>query len=145
MLHAEWAEGAPDRIYQAECMTCPEQSGRVDSNSDPVARWALLHPENEGLARSQFFVTVERHWRVDPASVVDRPSGQDHEYAPHLPRIEDAPTKETPIGRLHERWSRATKRGLAYAGRFAGPFVLACFVIGAALCGFLVGSGAGAG
>ncbi|MBP8539469.1 hypothetical protein GWI24_41760, partial [Streptomyces sp. MK37H] len=66
VLTAERAQGAPDGIYLAECMACPATSGRVDSNPDPVARWAILHTQQQGLSHGQFLVTVERYWRVDP-------------------------------------------------------------------------------
>ncbi|MGP3966776.1 DUF7848 domain-containing protein [Streptomyces sp. 6N223] len=46
VLTAERAQGAPDGIYLAECTTCPATSGRVDSDPDPVARWAILHTRN---------------------------------------------------------------------------------------------------
>ncbi len=38
VLSAERAQGAPDGMYFAECMTYPATSRRVDSDPGPVAR-----------------------------------------------------------------------------------------------------------
>lgn len=141
VLTAERAQGAPDGIYLAECMTCSAASGRVDSDPDPVARWAILHTQQHGPNHSQFLVTVERHWRVEPAhtpaghSTAATPPARSVETADHTPATHRAPG----------RWAACWRRAVAWAGRFAGPLVLTTFMMVAALGGYLLGTGQGTG
>ncbi|MGW7615903.1 DUF7848 domain-containing protein [Streptomyces antimycoticus] len=136
VLTAERAQGAPDGIYLAECMACPATSGRVDSNPDPVARWAILHTQQQGLNHGQFLVIVERHWRVDPAHTT--PDG--HHTATPL-RSASTAHRTPSTHRAPGRWGACRRRTMAWLGRFAGPLVLTTFLVGAALGGYLIGTG----
>ncbi|MFJ2199631.1 hypothetical protein [Streptomyces violaceusniger] len=137
VLSAERAQGAPDGIYHAECMTCPATSGRVDSDPGPVARWAILHTQQQGLNHGQFLVTVERHWRVDPV----RP--RDGHGTATLSQTRSASTVDrTPAThRAPGRWGACRRRVVAWLGRFAGPLVLTTFIVAAGLSGYLIGTG----
>ncbi|AQW48008.1 hypothetical protein SHXM_01471 [Streptomyces hygroscopicus] len=139
VLSAERAQGAPDGIYLAECMTCPATSGRVDNDPGPVARWAILHTEQQGLNHGQFLVTIERHWRVDPLRSPDR-----HGTAtlPPAPSHSDRTANRKPAThRASGRWGTCCRRAVAWLGRFAGPLVLTAFVLVAGLGGYLIGTG----
>jgi hypothetical protein len=140
VLRAERAEGAPDGIYLAECLACPETSGRVDSEPNPVACWAILHTERHGLAHSQFLVTTERHWRVDPRVPGDAPaahsSGRTRTAGPVRPHVRQ---------RLPGRWEAATRRAAARAGLLSGPFVVSALVTVCVLSGYLFGAAQGTG
>ncbi|MDT0543331.1 MULTISPECIES: DUF7848 domain-containing protein [Streptomyces] len=137
VLSAERAQGAPDGIYLAECMACPATSGRVDSNPGPVARWAILHAQQQGLNHGQFLVTVERHWRVDP---VRTPNARGTVTLP--PTHSAGATNRTPAThRAPRRWGTCWRRTVACLGRCAGPLVLTTFFLGAALGGYLIGTG----
>ncbi|AEM83382.1 hypothetical protein Strvi_3717 [Streptomyces violaceusniger Tu 4113] len=109
-------QGAPDGIYLAECMTCPATSGRVDGNLDPVAHWAILHTEQQGLNHSQFLVTVERHWRVDPVRTPGR-YGTDT-----LPPTRTVSTgNRTPATHCAPgSWGTRCRHAMAWLGRSAG-------------------------
>ena len=69
---AEWtlcvdtAEGAPQGIFSAACITCGAESPSVDDDRLPVELWALKHT---GLNPShrQFQSQMLGFWRVDPA------------------------------------------------------------------------------
>ncbi|MGO4760229.1 hypothetical protein AB4212_68320 [Streptomyces sp. 2MCAF27] len=137
VLSAERAQGVPDGIYLAECMTCPATSGRVDSNPGPVACWAILHTQQQGLSHGQFLVTVERHWRVDP---VRTPDGHGTAAPPPTPSV--STVNRTPAThRAPGRWGACWRRAMAWLGRFAGPLVLTTFIVVAGLGGYLVGTG----
>ncbi|MBP8537296.1 hypothetical protein [Streptomyces sp. MK37H] len=134
VLSAERAQGAPDGIYLAECMTCPAASGRVDSDRGPVARWAILHTQQHGLNHGQFLVTVERHWRVDPIRSQD---GHGTAMPPPARSASQAPATHRAPG----RWGACWRRTVAWLGRFAGPLVLTTFIVAAGLGGYLIGTG----
>ncbi|MEU5104373.1 MULTISPECIES: hypothetical protein [unclassified Streptomyces] len=137
VLSAERAQGAPDGIYLAECMTCPATSGRVDSDPGPVARWAILHAQQQGLNHGQFLVTVERHWRVDP---VRTPDG--HGTAMLPPARSASSARQAPAThRAPGRWGTCWRRTAAWLGRLAGPLVLTTFMVAAGLGGYLLGTG----
>ncbi|MFE2183387.1 hypothetical protein [Streptomyces sp. NPDC059455] len=134
VLSSERAQGAPDGIYLAECMTCPATSGRVDSDPGPAARWAILHAQQRGLAHGQFLVTVERHWRVDPIR------SQDGHATATLPLARSA-SQAPATHRAPGRWGTCWRRTVGWLGRFAGPLVLTTFIVAAALGGYLIGAG----
>ena len=65
-LGLETAEGAPQGIYSAECLTCGAQAQPTDNERLPVEVWALKHT---GLnpTHGQFKAMAETFWRVTPA------------------------------------------------------------------------------
>ncbi|MBW8738401.1 MAG: hypothetical protein JF621_15185 [Streptomyces turgidiscabies] len=65
-LGAETAEGAPEGIYSAECITCGAQAQPTDNERLPVEVWALKHTGLNPTHR-QFKAMVETFWRVTPA------------------------------------------------------------------------------
>lgn len=66
VLHAERPPGAPEATYEAACLLCRHGSGPAHSERKPVAVWAMEHTRRHGLPHSQFLVTTQSHWRVDP-------------------------------------------------------------------------------
>jgi hypothetical protein len=143
VLHAERAKGAPDGIYSAACMTCPEESGRVDSDPGPVAQWVMLHTEQHGPEHSQFLVTTDRHWRVDPV----RPPGSMPAEGHSEQTLRLAPVDPAPQVRAHARrrarrpWETAARRAAAHAGDVSGPFVILALITVCTLGGYLLGAG----
>lgn len=137
VLSAERAQGAPDGIYHAECMMCPATSGRVDSDINPVARWAILHTEQQGAHHGQFLVSVERHWRVDPMCAT---TGQ-HGAASSMNRSVSTTSQMSATHRASGRWATYRCRAVGWVGRFAGPLVLTAFIAVAGLSGYLIGCG----
>lgn len=127
VLSAERAEGAPDAIYGAECMTCEAESGLVDDDPKPVEVWALEHTRQHGLAHSQFLVTTQKHWRVDPLR-----RGPESEPGPEgdaptlvLARVKALP----PVRRSHARprgrwWPAVVRLMVTRAGRWVAAPVL---------------------
>ncbi|WP_405730092.1 hypothetical protein OG607_29725 [Streptomyces sp. NBC_01537] len=65
-LRVETAEGAPQAIYSALCITCGAESPAVDDTRLPIEIWTLKHT---GLNPShrQFQPRTLGFWRVDPA------------------------------------------------------------------------------
>lgn len=64
-LGAETAEGAPQGIYSAECMTCGAHAQPTDNVRLPVEVWALKHTGLNPTHR-QYKATAETFWRVTP-------------------------------------------------------------------------------
>jgi hypothetical protein len=136
VLSAERAQGAPDGIYCVECMTCLATSGRVDSDINPVARWAILHTEQQGPDHGQFLMSVERHWRVDRVRTPNR-NGTPARSADRVSIVQQMP----PTHRAPRRLDAYRRRAVGWLGRFAGPLVLAAFIVVAGLSGYLIGCG----
>ncbi|AVZ73986.1 hypothetical protein SLUN_19260 [Streptomyces lunaelactis] len=65
-LTAETAEGAPQAIFSAVCLTCGAEAQPVDGERLPVEVWALKHTGLHPTHR-QFKAVTECFWRVDPA------------------------------------------------------------------------------
>ena len=65
-LAAETAEGAPEGIYSAECITCGAQAQPTGNVRLPVEVWALKHTGLNPTHR-QFKAMAETFWRVTPA------------------------------------------------------------------------------
>ncbi|WP_431042101.1 hypothetical protein ACQUSR_09410 [Streptomyces sp. P1-3] len=111
MLSPETAEGAPQGIYGAQCITCGQESGLVDDDTRPVGVWAIAHTRDSPTHR-QFLVTTHRHWRVDPTPTTPAPGPEPTERRPQLPRAHAKP--RTP--RLPPALRLAARRALAYSG-----------------------------
>ncbi|WP_456112187.1 DUF7848 domain-containing protein [Streptomyces specialis] len=82
VVSAERAECAPDGLYGARCLRCGAGSPLSDNDPKPVGMWALDHTRWLGLEHSQFVVTSQRHWRVDPALPVARVKRPDQARSP---------------------------------------------------------------
>lgn len=134
-LSRETAEGAPEGIYGAQCLTCAERSGLMDNDPRPIRAWTIEHTRQKPRHR-QFRFTTEQFCRVDPtpaAPPVPGPVGTVPPVAPARPTA-DAHSAEP---RAHaRRRTRKARRVLAYLGRFAGPIFL---VVMASTCGLVVG------
>ncbi|WKX72688.1 hypothetical protein [Streptomyces sp. XD-27] len=116
MLGPETAEGAPQGIYGAQCITCAQESGLVDDDTRPVGAWAIAHTR-ENPTHRQFLVTTHRHWRVDPTPPTQppepTPEPEPTHEPPRLPRSHAKPPR-TP--RLPPALRLAARRVLAYSG-----------------------------
>ncbi|QHA04617.1 hypothetical protein GQF42_16130 [Streptomyces broussonetiae] len=65
-LGPETAEGAPkEPMYEAECLTCEEQSGATDGDLLPAEVWALKHTGLNPTHRT-YRAIITSFWRVSP-------------------------------------------------------------------------------
>lgn len=65
-LGPETAEGAPEGMYSAECITCGAQAQPTDNERLPVEVWTIKHTGLNPTHR-QFKAMQETFWRVTPA------------------------------------------------------------------------------
>lgn len=113
VLSADRASGAPEGMYCLACLTCQAVSGWVDSDAKAVGVWAIAHTQRHGLTHSQFRLSTQRYWRVDPIHSAPSPSPSSPPrqprpgHAQHLGRAAHArPRRQGPL-RAALRWAVA--------------------------------------
>jgi hypothetical protein len=74
-LGAETAEGAPQGIFGAKCITCGAEAVPMDDDRLPVEVWTLKHT-GANPSHRQYVASVHTFWRVSPA-----PGNPFHELA----------------------------------------------------------------
>lgn len=114
--------GSTESVYSAECITCAAPFSVVADDPHPAGVWSLEHVRQNGPAHTEFLVTKQECWRVDP-----------------LPEGRAAAVERRPRRRAAARRQTLVQRAAAYVSRFAGPLLLAALLTGAILIGLLLG------
>ncbi|MGP3969954.1 DUF7848 domain-containing protein [Streptomyces sp. 6N223] len=156
VLSAERAPEAPHAVCGAACMACPAESAWVDNDSTPVELWAINHTAQRGLSHSQFSVTTQSHWTVDPRIGLPAPPSKpvpatepDAAAGTALPgpgvnRPQSTGVHARPRGRWHP--GTLLHRAVVRTGRFGAPLAVAGLVLAsAALLAALLNAASGAG
>lgn len=133
VLSAERAPEAPHAMYGAACLTCPAESAWADNDPTQVELWAINHTDQRGLTHSQFTVTTQSHWTVNPRIGTPAP-------ALALPvQLDPGPERGT-AGSAPGTGAHARPRGrchpaslLRREGRFGAPLAVASLVLASAV------------